>query len=126
MKYYSYYLEAYTAVLGGMLGEYEIETENEDGQKSYETVYGLKAYFPLAKGFDYSHYDDFGVGRSYGYKRRHLGHDMMGLIGTPTGIICRIANSNIEKVIGNYNNYNRVKILFAIHLGLRYISLQSF
>ena len=56
---------------------------DENGNVRYCTRYGLKAYFPLARGFDYSHYDDFGVGRSYGYKRRHLGHDMMGLVGTP-------------------------------------------
>ena len=29
MKYYSYYLEAYTAVLGGMVGEYEIQVPAE-------------------------------------------------------------------------------------------------
>ena len=44
---------------------------------------GLKAYFSIAKGFEYTHYDDFGSGRSYGYKRKHLGHDMMGQTGTP-------------------------------------------
>ena len=32
MKYFSYYLEAYGAVLGGMVGEYEIERE-EEGEK---------------------------------------------------------------------------------------------
>lgn len=90
MKYYTYYREAYSAVLGGLVGEYEAETEDENGQKSFRLKYGLKAYFPLARGFDYSHYDDFGAGRNYGYKRKHLGHDMMGLVGTPTGIICRI------------------------------------
>lgn len=74
MKYYEYYLEAYTAVLGGMVGEFTL------GGKHY---YGLKAFSPIAKGFDYSHYDDFGSSRSYGYSRPHLGHDMMGQIGTP-------------------------------------------
>lgn len=74
MKYYDYYLEAYTAVLGGMVGEFTL-----DGKR----YYGLKAYSPIAKGFDYSHYDDFGSSRSYGYARPHLGHDMMGQIGTP-------------------------------------------
>ncbi|MBR4059595.1 MAG: hypothetical protein IKK03_07125, partial [Lachnospiraceae bacterium] len=83
MEYYNYYHEAYTAVLGGMVGEYEAEVVAEDGKTGYETKYGLKAYFPLARGFDYSHYDDFGAGRSYGYKRKHLGHDMMGQTGTP-------------------------------------------
>ena len=43
---------------------------HEDG---YVKKYGLKGYFPLARGFDYTHYDDFGVGRSYGYQRKHLG-----------------------------------------------------
>lgn len=83
MKYYSYYEEAYTAVLGGLVGEYEAEETDETGKKGYIKKYGLKAYFPLARGFDYSHYDDFGASREYGYKRKHLGHDMMGLTGTP-------------------------------------------
>ncbi|NDO48379.1 M23 family metallopeptidase [Lachnospiraceae bacterium MD335] len=78
-QYFSYYYEAYSAVLGGMVGEYEIE--NESGKM--EKKYGLKAFSPIAKGFEYQDYDDFGVSRSFGYKRQHLGHDMMGLIGTP-------------------------------------------
>jgi len=86
LKYYDYYYEAYNAVLGGLVGEFEEENVDESGNKSYQTAYGLKSYFPLAYGFDYSHYDDFGAGRSYGYQRKHLGHDMMGQIGTPIGI----------------------------------------
>lgn len=74
LKYYPYYLEAYTAVLGGFVGEYEA-----DGEKRY----GLKAFSPIAAGFYYTDYDDFGASRSYGYARPHLGHDMMGQIGTP-------------------------------------------
>ncbi|MCI9479557.1 MAG: M23 family metallopeptidase [Lachnospiraceae bacterium] len=97
MKYYGYYLEAYTAVLGGMVGEYEIqvpakasagETQGEGeadaaGPLVWEKRYGLKAFLPIAKDFPYSDYDDFGVSRSYGYRRKHLGHDMMGQVGTP-------------------------------------------
>lgn len=78
MKYYDYYHEAYTAVLGGMVGYFDKETEN-----GWEYQYGLKAFSPIARSFPYSDYDDFGVSRSYGYKRRHLGHDMMGQVGTP-------------------------------------------
>ena len=78
-QYFPYYYDAYSAVLGGMIGEYEIENENGEMEKKY----GLKAFSPIAKGFDYQDYDDFGVSRSFGYKRQHLGHDMMGLIGTP-------------------------------------------
>lgn len=83
LKYYPYYKEAYGAVLNGFVGEYKIETQKKDGSVSYEKKYGLKAFSPIAKGFEYRDYDDFGVSRSYGFKREHLGHDMMGQIGTP-------------------------------------------
>jgi len=77
-KYYAYYHEAYTAVLGGLVGSYAIE---KDGQ--WVPGYGLKAFSPIAAGYGYGHCDDFGVGRSFGFKRKHLGHDMMGSQGTP-------------------------------------------
>lgn len=84
MSYYAYYREAYGAVLDGMVGEYETEyEENSDAETGWKKVYGLKAFHPIAKGFPYSDYDDFGASRSYGYKRNHLGHDMMGQVGTP-------------------------------------------
>lgn len=82
MKYYSYYREAYEAVLGGMVGEYEIAEGKERADK-WTKKYGLKAFHPIAKGFPYADFDDFGVSRSYGYRRNHLGHDMMGQVGTP-------------------------------------------
>ncbi len=53
-KYFSYYYEAYSAVLGGMIGEYEIEDESGNYQKKY----GLKAFSPIAAGFSYQDYDD--------------------------------------------------------------------
>ena len=77
LKNYSYYREAYGAVLDGMVGEYDAESIDDSGIVTTSKVYGLKSYFPLARGFDYNHYDDFGAGRSFGYKRKHLGHDMM-------------------------------------------------
>lgn len=85
LKHYTYYLEAYSAVLGGMVGEYKIEVADETspGGKRWEKKYGLKVFSPIAKFYPYSQFDDFGVSRSYGYKRKHLGHDMMGQIGTP-------------------------------------------
>lgn len=82
MEYYDYYRQAYGAVLDGMVGEYEVEETGADGAK-WVKKYGLKAFHPIAKGFPYTDYDDFGVSRSYGYKRNHLGHDMMGQVGTP-------------------------------------------
>jgi len=77
-QYYSYYHDAYRAALGGLLGSYAIQV---DGQ--WKSTYGLKAFSPIAAGYGYSHCDDFGVGRSFGFKRKHLGHDMMGSLGTP-------------------------------------------
>ena len=77
-KYYDYYHRAYSAALGGLVGSYAIE---KDGQ--WIPKYGLKAFSPIAAGYGYSHSDDFGVARSFGFKRKHLGHDMMGGLGTP-------------------------------------------
>ncbi len=82
MKLYNYYIEAYTAIFAQFVGAYRVEVE-ENGQKVWKEKYGLKAFSPIAKGYGYSHCDDFGNGRSYGYKRKHLGNDLMGSIGTP-------------------------------------------
>lgn len=111
LQYYPYYKEAYDAAIGGLVGEYE--EEKEDG--TYETRYGLKGYFPLARGFDYTHYDDFGVSRSYGYKRRHLGHDMMGLTGTPIMAV----ESGVVEALG-WNQYGGWRIGIRSFDGKRY------
>lgn len=95
LKYYPYYLEAYSAVLGGLLGEYEIEE-----QGAWVKKYGLKAFSPIAKNFPYSDYDDFGASRSYGYQRLHLGHDMMGQTGTP---IIAVESGYVEAI--GWNQY---------------------
>jgi murein DD-endopeptidase MepM/ murein hydrolase activator NlpD len=77
-KYYDYYHSAYTAVLGGLLGSYEIEVKGQ-----WKPTYGLKAFSPVAAGYHYAHCSDFGVGRSFGFQRKHLGNDLMGGLGTP-------------------------------------------
>ena len=78
MKAYQYYHTAYDAVLGGLLGSYSIEIDGEA-----KPTYGLKAYSPIAAGYGYSHCSDFGNARSFGFKRKHLGNDLMGGQGTP-------------------------------------------
>ena len=137
MKYYPYYLEAYTAVLGGMVGYYEIEIpasedppfaladaqiyesnpaagQTQSGgesaqspapEKVWVTKYGLKAFLPIAKNFPYSDYNDFGVSRSYGYSRKHLGHDMMGQTGTP---IIAVESGYVESL--GWNQYGGWRI----------------
>lgn len=137
MKNYAYYLEAYTAVLGGMVGAFQAEipedqvpedspyrsqtrepdasdqgdtTPPEDGSLHEErtlwvTKYGLKAFSPIAKGFPYSEFDDFGTARSYGFKRQHLGHDMMGQVGTPIIAV----ESGIVEALG-WNQYGGWRI----------------
>ena len=112
MKMFSYYREAYGAVLDGMVGEYEIQ-EKEDG--SYVKKYGLKAFSPIAKGFEYSDYDDFGVSRSYGYQRQHLGHDMMGQVGTP---IIAVESGYVEAI--GWNQYGGWRIGIRSFDGKRY------
>jgi murein DD-endopeptidase MepM/ murein hydrolase activator NlpD len=86
MKFFSYYREAYGAVLEEYVGEFY-----RDGQ----FCYGLRAFSPIANGYYYEHYDDFGASRSYGYAREHLGHDLMGSIGTP---IIAIESGYVEAI----------------------------
>ncbi len=128
LKYYDYYLEAYDAVLHEYVGEYETkadssgkadsetivdtskDAENEaskdaGGSKTTVTKYGLKVFSPIAKGFSYTDYDDFGSSRDYGYSRPHLGHDMMGLIGTP---IIAVEGGTVEAL--GWNQYGGWRI----------------
>ena len=77
-KYYDYYHESFTAALGGLLGSYAIEVNGE-----WRSSYGLKAFSPVAAGYGYSHCSDFGMSRSFGFARKHLGNDLMGGLGTP-------------------------------------------
>lgn len=113
LSYYDYYKEAYGAVLNGYVGEYEIE--QSPGCGIYEKKYGLKAYLPLAKGFPYGDYDDFGVSRSYGYRRQHLGHDMMGQIGTP---VIAVETGYVEAI--GWNQYGGWRLGIRSFDGLRY------
>ncbi len=115
LPYYLYYQEVYAAVLGGMVGEYEIEEVGEDGSVSVVKKYGLKAFHPIAKGFPYTDYDDFGVSRSYGYERQHLGHDMMGQTGTP---IIAVESGYVEAL--GWNQYGGWRIGIRSFDGLRY------
>lgn len=105
MKFYDYYVESYSAVLGGFIGNYSVEVPNEDGSKSYLQKYGLKAFLPIAKNYAFSHYDDFGNSRSYGFKRTHLGNDLMGNIGTP---IIAVESGTIENI--GWNQYGGWRI----------------
>lgn len=100
LKNYDYYLEVYESVLKEYVGEYQVKTKGEDGKESVIKKYGLKAFSPIAKGFYYGDYDDFGVSRGYGYRRKHLGHDMMGQIGTP---IIAVEGGTIEAM--GWNQY---------------------
>lgn len=113
-KIYYYYLEAYKAVLDGMLGNHTVYTENEGGVSSEER-YGVCAYSPIAQGYYYNDYDDFGASRSYGYKRRHLGHDMMGSVGTP---IIAIEGGYVE--CAGWNQYGGWRIGIRSFDGKRY------
>ncbi len=109
-KYFSYYRDAYDAALGGLVGEYEIETEN-----GWETRYGLKGFSPIAETFPYSDYDDFGAGRSYGYQRRHLGHDLLAATGTP---VVAVESGTVEAL--GWNQYGGWRIGIRSFDGRRY------
>ena len=110
MKYYNYYYRAYSAVLGGLVGEFEID----DGTQ-WKRQYGLKAFSPIAEGYWYTDYDDFGAGRTYGYARKHLGHDMMVSTGTPVIAV----ESGVVEALG-WNQYGGWRIGIRSLDGKRY------
>lgn len=104
---FSYYREAYGAVLDNFVGEYEEESNETDelGRKKVIKKYGLKVFSPIAKGYSFNHYDDFGSSRSYGFRRKHLGHDLMGSIGTP---VIAVESGVVENV--GWNKYGGWRI----------------
>ena len=103
---FAYYREAYGAVLDGLVGVYEQEMPAKEGEGTvWESCYGLKAFSPIARGYGYQDYDDFGVSRSYGYARRHLGHDLMGAVGTP---VIAVESGTVEAI--GWNRYGGWRI----------------
>lgn len=112
MSNYDYYLECYNAILGGFIGTYEIKNTETN---TYEKKYGLKVFSPVARGYSYTHYDDFGNSRSYGYQRSHLGNDLMGSLGTP---IIAIESGYVEAC--GWNQYGGWRIGIRSFDGLRY------
>lgn len=94
-KYAVYYRECYAAALGGLVGSYAIY---KNGQ--WCPAYGLKAYSPIAEGCSYAHCADFGAGRSFGFRRKHLGNDLIGSLGTPITAV----ESGVVEALG-WNRY---------------------
>lgn len=107
LKNYNYFYDAYSAVLDGFIGEYEIEEQDKNNPDKTAMIkkYGLKAFSPIASGYSFSHYDDFGSSRTYGFRRKHLGHDLMGSVGTPIIAI----ESGIVECVG-WNQYGGWRI----------------
>ncbi len=110
-RYYQYYREAYGAVLQGLVGSYAIQTPEGE----WKPAYGVKAFSPIAAGYWYNHYDDFGASRSYGFQRRHLGNDLMGSLGTP---IVAVEGGTVEAM--GWNQYGGWRIGIRSHDRLRY------
>ncbi len=114
-KFYNYFYEVYSSVLINFLGKYEIDLPGADGGTETRTKYGLTAFSPIAEGYGFSHYDDFGNSRNYGYKRRHLGHDIMGNVGTP---IIAVEGGIVEEL--GWNQYGGWRIGIRSHDKRRY------
>ena len=116
-KYYDYYHTAYSAVLCGYLGEHQREVPQKDnpGGSTIIHKYGLKAYSPIAEGYSYSHYRDFGNARTYGYRRSHFGNDLNGSIGTP---IIAVEGGVVEET--GWNRYGGWRVGIRSHDKKRY------
>ncbi len=100
-RYYRHYQAAYGAVLGGLLGNYAIRSP----EGAWKPAYGLKAFCPVAAGWGFTHCEDFGNARSFGYARRHLGNDLMGSLGAP---IAAVEGGTVEAM--GWNRYGGWRI----------------
>lgn len=115
-KLFDYYVQAYTAALSGFVGSHTIMAPDEQGTGArWVQRYGLKAFSPIAKGYSYHHYDDFGNSRSYSYRRVHLGNDLMGRVGTP---IIAVEGGVVEAL--GWNQYGGWRIGIRSHDRMRY------
>ena len=113
MKLFSYYLTAYNAVMGGWVGEYETTVKKPDGVEETVVKYGLKTRHPVKGG--YSDSDDFGNKRSYGFQRKHQGHDFFTSTGTPVAAV----EDGVVEVLG-WNRYGGWRVGIRSFDGLRY------
>jgi murein DD-endopeptidase MepM/ murein hydrolase activator NlpD len=111
MKYYAYYSTAYDAVLAGLAGEKETGAPQPGGGEGY----GLTAFSPIAGGWGYSHYRDFGAARSFGYSRPHLGNDLLGSVGTP---VIAVEGGTVEAL--GWNRYGGWRVGIRSIDGRRY------
>lgn len=109
-QYFEYYHDAYSAALGGLLGSFAIQ---KDG--AWVATYGLKAFSPVAAGYGYSHCDDFGADRNFGFRRKHLGNDLTGSLGTP---IVAVEGGVIEAL--GWNRYGGWRVGIRSFDGRRY------
>lgn len=114
-RYFAYYREAYEAALGGLVGNYAVQVPDGAGGKVWKPAYGLKAFSPIAAGYGYSHYDDFGAGRSFGFRRKHLGNDLLGTLGTP---IVAVEGGTVEAA--GWNRYGGWRVGIRSHDRKRY------
>ena len=103
-KLYSFYIEAYSAILAEYVGEYEAENIIK---------YGVKVKHPVMGS--YSESDDFGNSRNYGFKRKHLGHDFMASVGTA---VCAVEGGVIEAL--GWNQYGGWRVGIRSFDGKRY------
>lgn len=103
MPNYNYFYKIYDAVLHNYLDVYK--TPDKDDPTKLCDKYGLAVYSPIAKNYGYSHYDDFGSSRSFGFARNHLGNDLMGNVGTP---IIAVESGVVESI--GWNRYGGWRI----------------
>lgn len=100
LKNYSYYREVYETVLAGF-----VDCCSDQSKNATDIDDSLKVFFPIAKGFPYEHYDDFGAERTYGGKRLHLGHDIFCAEGTP---VVAVEGGTVEAI--GWNEYGGWRI----------------
>ncbi len=95
-KNYEYFNLFYETLFSEFIGKYKISKQkNEKSVPIFEEKYGLKAYSPIAYGFDVNFCDDFDNETNFARQKGHFGNDIAVKKGTPfvaveSGIVSKV------------------------------------
>ena len=97
-KNYEYFKVFYDSLFSDFVGAYKISKgKDENGEPIFEEKYGLKAYSPIAYGFNVNFCDDFDNETNFARQKGHFGNDITVKKGTPFIAVESGVVSKIEK-----------------------------
>lgn len=108
---FDFYCNIYGSIFPDYIGYYDVKINDDET----ETKYGMKNFYPMANGFKYTHYDDYGDERTYQGSSVHEGNDIMAAKRVP---IIAIEDGTVENL--GWNEWGGYRVGIRSHDGKRY------